>query len=63
MIDVPAGYKLVPIEPTYQMLRAASESSDCMVDVKDSGASAASLDHDEARQVWKAMLAAVRATP
>ena len=54
----------VPREPTYDMLRAVSESPYTLVDC-DRGQCVGTKapDHDEARAIWKAMLAAAPKAP
>jgi hypothetical protein len=47
--DIPEGWKLVPIEPTKEMLDAAWDDTDVAADA------------DEFAAVYRAMLAAVRA--
>lgn len=59
---IPAGYALVPIEPSYDMLRAAKQ---VLVDVdgEDEGGHfycGGNLVEDGARDIWKAMIRAAR---
>lgn len=54
---IPDGYKLVPTEPTYEMLRRPAEHPEGLVDC-NCGRRAANPSHDEARSIFKAMLAA-----
>lgn len=50
---IPAGTKLVPIEPTWEMVEAATE-----IDVDTGRSHTTALNWEEARAIWSAMLAA-----
>ena len=53
-MNIPEGYALVPIEPTYDMCRAAADRNRCT----EAGSPAMHRDYYNVREIWREMVKA-----